>query len=230
MNKSSFATARLVVLVLAVGTACADEQAVDTASQEQGHLHERTFVDDLPRQVRAMLAFQDQMRKLWEEHILWTRQFIVSVAHDLPDADPTAGRLLANQVDIGDIFRRFYGDAVADELTDLLTDHILIAAQLLTAAKAGDAAGVEEANAAWIANADQIAGLWARINRRSWPLAEMKAHMREHLTLTLDEAVLRLTGDFAGDIAKYEEVHVAILEMADMLSAGIIRQFPNRFP
>jgi hypothetical protein len=228
MHKSSFVTARLVVLVLAVGTACAEEHPIENESHE-GHEQELTIVDNLPRQVRAMLEFQDEMRKLWEDHIVWTRQFIVSVAHDLPDADPTAQRLLANQVDIGDVFRRFYGNAVGNELTDLLTDHILIAAQILAAAKAGDAEGVEEANQAWIANADEIAGLWARINRRSWPLAEMKAHMREHLTLTLDEAVLRLTGDFAGDIAKYEEVHESILEMADMLSAGIIRQFPHRF-
>lgn len=227
MHKSSFVTARLVVLVLAVGTACAEEHPADEF--HEGHEQELTIVDGLPRQVRAMLEFQDEMRKLWEDHIVWTRQFIVSVAHELPDADPTAERLLANQVDIGDVFRRFYGNAVGNELTDLLTEHILIAAQILAAAKAGDAEGVEEANAAWIVNADEIAGLWARINRRSWPLAEMKAHMREHLTLTLEEAVLRLTGDFAGDIAKYEEVHLSILEMADMLSTGIIRQFPHRF-
>lgn len=230
MSKNSFVAARFMVLVLAIATACADDQdPAHTASHSQEHQQSPTVIDRLPRQVRAMLAFQDEMRKLWEDHIVWTRQFIVSVAHDLPDADPTAQRLLANQVDIGDVFRRFYGDAVADELTQLLTDHILIAAELLAAAKAGDAERVEAASAAWNVNADEIAGLWAEINRRSWPLDEMQAHMREHLALTLEEAVLRLTGDFAGDIAKYEEVHASILEMADMLSAGIIRQFPHRF-
>lgn len=230
MTKTSFATVRLALLVLAISTACTGESQDQTdLSEHAAHNTEPTVIDRLPRQVRAMLAFQDDMRKLWEDHIVWTRQVIISVAHSLPDADPTVQRLLANQVDIGNAFRRFYGDRVANELTDLLTEHIVIAAQILNAAKAGDSGGVATASAAWSVNADQIAAVWARINPRSWPLAAMQAHMREHLALTLDEAVARLTGDFATDIAKYDEVHESILEMADMLSSGIIRQFPSRF-
>ena len=227
MTKRSCVTAQFMVLVVAAAMACAGEQdASDTVAQVQ----QDSIVDHLPGQVRAALAFQDQMRKLWEDHIQWTRHFIISTAHSLPDAGPTTQRLLANQVDLGNAFRRFYGDAVANQLTQLLTDHILIAARLVAAAKAGDNNTVTTANAEWIANADQIAGLWAQINPRSWPLDVMKHHMHEHLALTLDEAVLRLQGNFAGDIAKYEEVHAAILDMADMLSLGIIRQFPNKFP
>jgi len=227
MTKRSFARVRLVVLMTVIAAACAaDQEPADSTA----HAEEHSVVDHLPRQVQAMLAFQDQMRKLWEDHIVWTRQFVVSVAHSLPDADPTLQRLLANQVDIGNAFRRFYGNTVADRLTALLTEHIQIAGQILTAAKAGDSDGVARGNAAWIANADEIARLWSRINPRSWPFAEMQEHMRTHLTLTLDEAVARLTGNFAADIAKYEEVHAAILDMADMLSGGIIRQFPAKFP
>jgi hypothetical protein len=230
MTRSSFVTARIGVLVLAVATACAADPQPGDATHEHEHAQEATVVGQLSHQVQAMLAFQDQMRKLWEDHILWTRQFIVSVAHSLPDAGPTAQRLFANQADIGNAFRRFYGNAVADQLTQLLTEHIQIAAQILTAAKAGDQAGVATASAAWTANADQIAALWARINPRSWPLDQMQEHMHSHLALTLDEAVKRLTGDFAGDIAAYDQVHAAILDMADMLSFGIIRQFPQKFP
>lgn len=227
MTKRSFVTPRLVVLVMAVATACAaDPPPADTAAHQEEH----SIIEHLPGPVQAMLAFQDQMRKLWEDHIVWTRQFIISVAHGLPDADPTLQRLLANQVDLGNAFRRFYGNNVADRLTQLLTEHIQIAGQILTAAKAGDANGVATANAAWIANADQIARLWSQINPRSWPFAAMQEHMQTHLTLTLDEAVARLTGNFAADIAKYDEVHAAILDMADMLSVGIIRQFPAKFP
>lgn len=227
MTRNLFVPSRLVVVVLAVATACASEQSpAGTSAQAQ----QDTVLDHLPRQVTAMLAFQDQMRKLWEDHIQWTRHVIISTAHALPDAGPTTQRLLANQVDIGNAFRGFYGDAVANQLTQLLTDHILIAAKILAAAKAGDNDTVAAASAEWNANADQIAGLWAQINPQSWPLDVMQHHMHEHLQLTLAEAVLRLQGNFAGDIAKYEEVHAAILDMADMLSLGIIRQFPNKFP
>ena len=177
-------------------------------------------------------AFHDAMRKLWEDHIVWTRQFIVSAATEsgnLPDIGPTTDRLLANQTDIGDALRPFYGDAAGDQVTTLLRDHILTAAELVAAAKAGDAAAVETASDAWYQNADDIAAALNGLNPRHWPLAEMQDHMRDHLDLTLEEAVARLEGRYADDIAAYDEIHVQILAMADMLSDGIIAQFPARF-
>lgn len=227
MTKRSYVTTRFAVLVLVVGMACAADP--DPAGSTPRAQVEQSSSVDLPGTLRAVLAFHDEMRRLWEDHIVWTRGFIISTAHDLPDLAPTTQRLLRNQVDIGNAFRRFYGDRVADQLTQLLTDHILIAAQLVNAAKAGDSAAVAEASAKWTANADDIARLWSQINPRFFPFATMQEHMHHHLMLTLDEASLRLGGDFAGDIAKYDEVQTAILDMADMLSTGIIRQFPGKF-
>jgi len=177
-------------------------------------------------------AFHDEMRKLWEDHIVWTRQFIVSAATqegNLADIGPTTDRLLANQADIGDALKPFYGDAAGDQVTALLRDHILTAANLVAAAKAGDEDAVEAASAAWYQNADDIATALSGLNPRNWPLQHMKAHMRDHLDLTLEEAVARLEGRYVDDIAAYDEVHVQILHMADMLSDGIIAQFPHKF-
>ena len=177
-------------------------------------------------------AFHDAMRKLWEDHIVWTRQFIVSAAteaENLPDTGPTVDRLLANQTHIGDAIKPFYGEAAGDQLTQLLREHILTAADIIAAAKAGDGDAVEAASAAWYANANEIATFLSEANPRNWPLGEMQAHMKSHLDLTLEEAVARLQGRYADDIAAYDKVHADILEMADMLSAGIIAQFPSRF-
>ena len=106
---------------------------------------------------------------------------------------------------------------------------ILTAAELVAAAKAGDAAAADAASAAWSANADDIATALNGLNSKHWPLAEMKAHMKDHLDLTLEEAVARLQGRYADDIAAYDKIHVQILGMADMLSDGIIAQFPEKF-
>jgi len=174
-------------------------------------------------------AFHDAMRKLWEDHITWTRLVIIGVFEDSPGLDSSVQRLLQNQVDIGDAIKPFYGEEAGDQLTALLTDHILIAAEILQAAKSGDTAALEDAVERWYANADDIAVFLNAANPKHWPLEEMKAMMREHLDLTLEEAVAYLEGDYEASIAAYDEVHIQALEMADMLSMGIIKQFPNKF-
>lgn len=179
--------------------------------------------------VEAKAEFQGAMRRLWVDHITWTRLFIVSFVADLPDLQATTDRLLQNQVDIGDAVKPFYGDAAGNELTALLEEHILTAADLLTAAKAGDDAAFEKANEAWYANARAIAGFLHGANPRHWPLADMRQMMKDHLDLTLEEAAAQLGGDYAASVAVYDEVETEILHMADMLSSGLIAQFPQEF-
>ena len=174
-------------------------------------------------------ALHDAMRKLWEDHITWTRLVIVSLANDLPDSGPTVQRLLQNQDDIGDTIKPFYGDAAGEQLSTLLRDHILIAAEILQAAKNNDTTALNDAIARWYANADDIAVFLNSANPENWPLDEMKAMMREHLDLTLQEAVAYLHGDHAASIAAYDQIHLQALHMADMLSEGILKQFPKTF-
>ena len=181
------------------------------------------------KDTTGQLAFRNAMRKLWEDHITWTRVFIIDAAADLPDKDPATQRLLQNQVDIGNAIKPYYGAAAGDKLTALLKEHITTAAEVVTAAKAGDTAKMQDANKRWFANADAIAAFLSGANPKNWPGGEMTKMMHDHLNLTTSEVQARLKGDWAADIAAYDKVHEQILGMADMLSAGIINQFPKQF-
>ena len=169
------------------------------------------------------------MDKLWEDHVTWTRMYIMSVTSGLADTDAAAQRLLQNQVDIGDAIKPVYGDQAGEQLTSLLNDHILIAADLLAAAKSGDTAKFEDANKRWYENADQIAAFLNGANPDNWRLADMQFMMKSHLDLTLEEAVARLNADWSGDVVAYDKVHDEILHMAGMLTEGIVAQFPKEF-
>jgi hypothetical protein len=175
------------------------------------------------------LTLRNDMRKLWEDHITWTRLAIISLTTDAPDTSATVGRLLRNQDDIGDAIKPFYGNAAGEELSGLLREHILIAADLIAAAKAGDAAGVATHEARWRANADQIAAFLNAANPRSWKFREMQSMLYEHLDLTTTEVVARLQADWDADVAAYDAIHLQALEMADELSTGIVKQFARRF-
>lgn len=178
--------------------------------------------------VARKAAFKADMRKLWEDHIIWTRMVIVGIVAGSPDTNAALTRLLDNQTDIGNAVKPFFGDAAGTKLTGLLRQHIVIAGQLLTAAKTGDNAAFATAKTAWYANAHDIAVFLAAANT-AWPLAELDSAMKMHLDQTLAEAVARLGGDWTGDVAAYDAVHVHILHMADILSDGIIAKFPSAF-
>jgi hypothetical protein len=168
------------------------------------------------------------MHKLWEDHIVWTRNVILNIMDDLPGTEQAVNRLLSNQDDIGNAVKPFYGEAGGKELTRLLREHITIAADLLKAAKTNNNSAFDAANKKWSANADDISGFLSKANP-NWKLNDMKKRMNDHLTLTTNEAVARLKKDYAADVKAYDKVHDEILMMADMLTDGIIKQFPGKF-
>jgi hypothetical protein len=180
----------------------------------------------------SSLALHDASRKLWEDHITWTRCFIVSAGTlpgNLPDRDATTDRLLRNQVDLGNVIRTYYGNRAGDDVTALLRQHILLAAQIVDAAKAGDTATEQQALDAWYDNADQIATYLHRLNPQNWSISALKSLLNAHLDLTLQEAVDRLSARYGEDVSDYDQVHGQILGIADAISNGIIAQFPDRF-
>lgn len=175
------------------------------------------------------LAFHDDMRKLWEDHVTWTRLAVISLVAGSPDAKATVARLLRNQAEIGDAVVPFYGKAGGAALTRLLRDHILVAADVIAAAKSGDAAKVAAEQERWHGNADELASFLAKANPQHWRQPEMRTMLYEHLKLTTDEVVARLQRKWAADVRAYDRIHVQALGMADMLADGIVEQFPDRF-
>ena len=176
----------------------------------------------------SSLSYHDEWRKLWEDHITWTRVVIMGILDGLPGTSTYTGRLLQNYEDMEAALKPYYGDE-AEVFGDLIKDHLTIAAELLTAARNNDTAAFNDAKTRWYENANQIAVQMNQMNPRFWPLEETRQMWIAHLDATLEEAVDHLTGTFAGEVADYDKVHDMALEMADFISAGVIRQFPNRF-
>ena len=202
--------------------------ALAVANGRDAHAHgaQTTVAANVTQQE---LALRNGMRVLWEDHVTWTRLAVISLVAGSPDTDATVARLLRNQTDIGSALVPFYGKRAGAALTQELRRHILIAADLIAAAKAGDAAGLAAQRTLWRRNADDIATLLGKLNPRHWKPAALKAMLGEHLRLTTAEVVARLQGNWTADVAAYDRIHHHALQMADALSTGLIRQFPGRF-
>lgn len=167
------------------------------------------------------------LRKLWADHVIWTREYIVAAVAGTPDAQAAAARLLKNQEDLGAAIVPFYGKEAGDQLTKLLKEHILVAVDVVAAAKAGDNKKLEAADKKWHQNADEIAHFLAAANPH-WPEKEMQAMMYEHLKLTTAEAVNRLQKKWDADVKNFDVVFEQIMHMADDIAEGIAQQFPHQ--
>lgn len=168
------------------------------------------------------------MRTLWAQHMAWTYATVVAFAGDSESLDATVTRLLKNQADIGNAVKPFYGAKAGNRLTKLLKEHITGAVPVLAAAKAGDQNRLRQAVKAWHANAWQIADLLAGANPH-WKRPAMRKMMKGHIDQTVAYAGDVLAGEWAKAITDYDTADAHMVHMADMLTKGLVKQFPKKF-
>jgi len=176
----------------------------------------------------AELSLKIGMRKLWADHVIWTRGYIVEVLKDAPDTGQAASRLLRNQDDLGNALVPYYGKEGGAKLTELLKQHIMIAVDLVAAAKSGDQSKFTVYDQKWTQNANDLAGFLSSANP-NWTKEDLIDLLGQHLTLTKNEVVARLSQKWDVDIQTFDDIFTEINTVADTLSAGIIKQFPDRF-
>lgn len=174
------------------------------------------------------LSLQRGLHRLWVDHVVWTRQYVVSAIAGAADGEVAAARLLKNQEDIGNAFVPYYGPEVAAAVTDLLKRHIMIAVDLVDAAIRNDQDRFNDADRRWDENSAQIAAALGGVNPY-WPEQDVHDLLNLHLALTRREVVARLQEDWQGDVASFDDILTEILTLADALAEGIIKQFPQRF-
>lgn len=171
---------------------------------------------------------KSSMRLVWEQHVYWTRLTIISIVFNLPDVNFTTARLLQNATDMGNLLRPFYGNNIAEKYSNLIRDHLVIAAELVKSAKANDQNAATDAERRWYENGAEISEFLSTIN----PYISKREFQRmffEHLALTKMEAVFILQNDFRASIATFDKIELEALQMADTITIAIVKQFPNAF-
>lgn len=174
------------------------------------------------------LNLQRNMDLVWEQHIMRTRMLLISIAESLGDLEATKTRLLENPKDIADVFRTYYGNNIANTIQKLLTEHLVIGADLITALKNGNQKLADELNTKWYKNADDMAVAFSSINP-FYPRETVRKMLYDHLKLTTDEVSARLKKDYSADIKAFDMVQKEILKMSKFFVDGIVKQFPNLF-
>lgn len=170
------------------------------------------------------ICLMNQIRKLWSQHVYWTRFFIISTAAELFDLESVTNRLLQNPNDFAQMLEPFYGREAANRFRVLLTEHIQIGGELVNASKNRNQEAADRARKKWYANSDEIAKFLACLNPH-WCKSKWKNMLYDHLEMTEKEASLRLQGCYGKDIEIFDKIESEALMMADYMFCGIINQF-----
>ena len=92
-----------------------------------------------------------------------------------------------------------------------------------------DSTALNQAIAELKANGDSIAAFLAKANPRGFSRQMLSSAIQMHITLLLKEATAQVKKDWSGSISAFDESRQQALQFADMLSDGIMKQFPSRF-
>ena len=173
--------------------------------------------------TQQQICLMNQIQQLWVQHVYWTRFFIISTAADLDDLEAVTARLLQNPEDFAHLFTPIYGTKMAGQFQTLFTQHLLIGADLVNAAKNGEYEKAARARGKWYKNADEIAGFLSSVSPY-WNETKWRNMLYSHLKMTEEEATLRLQGNYTSDIKAFNDIENEALKMANYMFCGIINR------
>jgi len=171
---------------------------------------------------------KEDMRLVWLQHVYWMRMLLISIAERLADLPEVTDRLMQNPADIAEVFERFYSAEVTEPVEALLTEHLKIGAELITALRDNQKERAAELTKLWYANADDTAKAFSALNPY-YDFDMLVEMLHTHLDLTIAEVAAHLAGKYKESIDEFDEVEREAVAMADMFSSGIMRQFPGCF-
>ena len=217
MPYSARAAALLMTIAVATFASRTDAQVPTTSKGEVAH-PDPIYANDL----------SVGMRKLWVSNAIWMREYIVNTIGGDLSLDAASKRLAKSQDDIGRAFAPFYGAETGTKVTTLLRQHTSLVKEMIEASMAKDTAKLKESDKRWRANADSITTLLSTVNPTNWPMATIQPVLVGGMNLTIAETNARLKRDYNADVETFDTILAQSLNLADMLSNGIIKQFPTK--
>ena len=165
-----------------------------------------------------------QMRKLWTDHAIFTKQLIVDIIGDLPGIDYTIDRLIRSQEQTGNCFKSFFGNVAADNLVILLKEHVTITIDLLKSIKTKNEIDASTLEDQWTTNVENISILLGTINQY-YSIDELSDIFKTCLILTKYQFIARMDGDYNAEIMYFDMGLNHILRISDCLTNGLIENF-----
>jgi hypothetical protein len=186
------------------------------------------------------LIFRMDSRTLWTRYALGMVNFSVSEFGSLASTAKVEANLGRNASAVGNYFVPYYGITAGTKISSLLTAVCKNGTKVVAAVKNGSR-DLDVYREIWARESISLAEYFNKLNPNQYP-EDLIAEMAMSLTnFWIDDFIARIENDFAADqIALDNILKVAVIgipnhankgysSLADILSRGIISQFPLSF-
>lgn len=167
------------------------------------------------------------LQELWNADASWTREYLVDICADLPNAQQVQGKLLANQAKLGDTLSPYYGQKKAQEFGRLLKEQSIITIDLINTAKRKNEKQLNKIESAWKRNACELSKFLSRTN----PYITYRVFqdmLYEYLTLMLTMTTDRLSKKWSEDLQDYDRFRAQNAQLSLTLSRALDDAFPPK--
>jgi hypothetical protein len=201
-----------------------------TSQAHEGHAQLAGDAASSPDCISAkQAATQAALRDLWVEHVFWIRSYVVaSKDGNQMERKVAVEQVLANAGSISSAIAGFYGKPAGDQMLTLLAGHWGAVKEYSDATFDHGGKGQQEATAKLIANAKQIAAFLAKANPNlpeSTLVGLLSAHGAHHIAQIQQIS----KGDYAAEARTWSEMRSHMFAIADALTGGLAKQFPDKF-
>jgi hypothetical protein len=163
----------------------------------------------------------NEMRYLWLQLVIWSRSYINSSATGHASAPVFYERLYSIPTGFYYYMNMFFGQAIAEQFINLLSQHIIIFASLINALKDGNQQEANLRQSDWLGNASSISSFLAQINN-TWNINQWQSLLNRYLEMLLDEVIAIMSSNYQNEVAIYDRLQYQSLLTADYMSRGVI--------
>lgn len=165
-------------------------------------------------QLNILLEFL----RLWNQLAMWTRSLIFSTVHNVENKNAIVNYLYTIPAEFYNVFRLFYGPAIAQQILNLLTNFITAQWRLTDALKAGDKQIIDEMTMTLYHTADEIAEYIAPLNIY-WDASQWRSLLYQYIRLVIEEMVAMMAGEHDKEI----EIHHRLEEVGRLIASYMAR-------
>lgn len=224
--KSALTRSMMLIMIFAASLLMSTE----TMAQQKKSGTTKKTDDKNATEAQASAAFvpgkESVMRKLWNDHIVWTRQYIISEMAATADKDAIFNRLRQNSQEIAKAMKAQYPGIDEATLGTLLDSTVITMTTLIFQTNIGSgASGGSDAYTTkeiLMKHLDRMA-VFLNAANPGWSLPELKLMLQGYLNETHNEILARKNKIWDADIAAYDRLNNHVMKLADAFASGTIQ-------